>query len=93
MITRKISDMNQYRAMEKYDNVVSFLSGIISLAFCMSFTDIHLSWGQLGESALNLLWLGIIAMFTGGMAVLGKHSVGRYLAIRKRKKRQKNKQQ
>jgi hypothetical protein len=85
--------MNQPRTMEKYDTVVAFLSGIISLAFCMSFADIRLSWDQVWESALNLLWLGIVAMFTGGMAVLGKHSVGKYLAIRKKKRRQKNKKQ
>lgn len=63
------------------DDIVGFFSGLFGgsvAAWVMGIT-----WQNAWESAGKLLWLGFVAMFTGGMGVLGKHLIQRYL---KRKK-------
>lgn len=77
--------MGKSHAMEeKYDKLTGFIGGILGGGFYFHFMD--LTWEQIWSNALNLVWLGVVALFTGGMGVLGKHLVSQYLLKRKNKK-------
>ena len=66
---------------EKYDELTAFISGIIGGSVTIHI--IGISWQDILSNVSNLLWIGFVALFTGGMGVLGKHIVTKIL---KRKK-------
>ncbi len=55
------------------DDVVAFFSGLTGGSIYAWIAGI--TWSSFFTSAGQLLWLGIVAMFTGGAGVLGKHMV------------------
>ena len=65
------------------DDIVGFFSGLFGgsvYAFIAGIT-----WQNAFDSLGKLLWLGFVAMFTGGMGILGKHLVQKHL-LKKDKK-------
>lgn len=66
---------------QKYDELTAAISGIVG-----GFISIHLmgiTWQTAWEYLGQLLWVGFIALFTGGMGVVGKHFVSKWLKPKK----------
>lgn len=58
---------------EKYDEITAFISGLIGGVATIHIMDI--TWNDVWNNAGQLIWVGFVALFTGGMGVLGKHLV------------------
>lgn len=63
------------------DDIVAFFSGVTGAGIYSAILGI--TWTDVVHSAGQILWLGFVAMFTGGMGVLGKHWVTKLLKKRK----------
>lgn len=61
------------------ENGTAFLSGIIGPALIKIFIGFNLNWQTVEDAVLNMLWIGVVAAFSGGMGVLGKHYVGKLI--------------
>jgi len=57
----------------KYDNAVAAISGILGGIFGVELVGI--SWDTIMMNLGQLLWLGVIAGFSGAMGVLGKYAI------------------
>jgi len=71
------------KAMEqKYDDLTGFISGLAGTTLAINLAGI--TWQSAWESFWQILWLGFIALFSGGMGVLGKHLITKYLNRKKK---------
>ena len=61
----------------KYDDVVGAISGIIGGILAINLADIN--WDTIMLNLGQLLWLGLIAAFSGAMGVLGKYIINRII--------------
>lgn len=61
------------------DDIIGFISGLFGGGIYLA-----INWQRVWDGVGNLLWLGVIAMFSGAMGILGKHLASKYL---KRKKK------
>ena len=66
---------------QKYDELTGFIFGTAGGFGAVNLLGI--TWNTAWQNVGQLLWVGFIALFTGGMGVLGKHLVTKWL---KRKK-------
>jgi xanthine/uracil permease len=64
-------------------DMIAFLYGNAGGAIAAWIMGI--TWQTAYESIGHLLWLGFAAAFTGGMGVLGKHAVNKYLKRKNQK--------
>jgi len=64
------------------DDIIAFVSGTFGGSLYMVIAGI--TWQSFFDSALQMLWVGFVAAFTGAMGVVGKHMIGKY--INKKKK-------
>jgi len=69
---------------EKYDAITAFFSGIIGSALAIHFELAQINWASIFENAGHMIWLGFVALFSGGMGVLGKHLITKYLNRKKK---------
>lgn len=66
------------------DDLLGFFSGLFG-AIITSWM-LGISWPSVWGEVVNVIWIGIGAMFTGGMGMLGKKVVEKYWENRKNKK-------
>lgn len=71
-------------AMNSMNDTVAALFGIVGGIITSLIMGI--TWQNAWENAGNLLWLGFVAMFTGGMGIVGKKLVEKYWDKRKKNK-------
>ena len=67
---------------QKYDDLTGFISGLAGTTLAINLAGI--TWQSAWESFGQILWLGFIALFSGGMGVLGKHLITKYLNRKKK---------
>lgn len=78
--------MKQVMEQNNYEDLVAFISGIIGTMLAINLAGI--GWDAVWTNVGDLLWLGMVAAFSGAMGVLGKHFIGKLI-----KKFSKNKKQ
>jgi hypothetical protein len=57
------------------DDIVAFISGLGGSSIYAWVCGI--TWESAWDSTAKLLWIGIVALFSGAMGVLGKHLMGK----------------
>lgn len=78
--------MKQVMEHNNYEDLVAFISGILGTILAINLAGIE--WEAVWANVGDLLWLGMVAAFSGAMGVLGKHFIGKLI-----KKFSKNKKQ
>lgn len=81
IIMDKINDL--FEMKHPSDDIVGFLSGLLGGTVCVHLANF--TFDDIWSNAVNFMVLGITAMFTGGMGVLGKHLVQKYIMRKKNK--------
>lgn len=66
------------------DDMIGAIGGL--LGGIVTSMILGVTWHSAWENVINLIWLGVGAMFTGGMGMVGKKLVERYMERRKNKK-------
>jgi hypothetical protein len=66
------------------DDWLGAISGMVGAI--MTGWVLGITWHSAWEDFINLVWLGVGAMFTGGMGMLGKKLAERFWEKRKNKK-------
>ena len=61
----------------KYDDAVAAASGI--LGGILGVELVGISWDTIMMNLGQLLWLGVIAAFSGAMGVLGKYAINQLI--------------
>lgn len=69
--------MIQKMEYKNMDDAVSAISGIIGGILAINLAGI--TWDSVLLNFGHLLWVGIIAFFSGAMGVLGKHLIGKMI--------------
>lgn len=55
------------------ENLVLAVKGTIVCFFMSIILGIEITWNDVRDHAINLVWLGVVAVFTGILTVIGKY--------------------
>lgn len=64
------------------DDIVGCVSGLFGGVLYIHFAGV--TWQNAFENIGKLCWVGFVAFFTGGMGILGKHVVQKYILKKKK---------